>query len=86
MIMKSPLPVSKAFGCLILIGMSFLISPASATIFFEDGANRTVADVYDLMSTQKPTDDDRLVVFFYDPAFRLMSIFQHILRNIQARI
>jgi hypothetical protein len=47
--------------------MSFLILPASATIFFEDGANRTVADVYDLMSTPKPTDDDRPVVFFYDP-------------------
>jgi hypothetical protein len=61
------LPVITVVAVLILIGMSFSVFPVSATIFFEDGANRSVAEVYDLISTTKPPDDCSPVVFFYDP-------------------
>lgn len=58
------LPLITAF---IVIGMNFLVFPVSGTIFFEDGANRTVADVYDLMNTTNPADYDNPILFFYDP-------------------
>jgi len=67
MIKSHNFPVGTLMAVFILIGMSLSVFPASATIFFEDGANRTVADVYDLMNTTKPAEDGRPIVFFYDP-------------------
>jgi hypothetical protein len=67
MIQSRNIPVVTLMAVFVLIGMSLTIFPASATIFFEDGANRTVADVYDLMNTTKPAEDERPIVFFYDP-------------------
>ncbi len=67
MIRSHNFPVGTLMAVFILIGMILSVFPASATIFFEDGANRTVSDVYTLMNTTKPADDGRPIVFFYDP-------------------
>jgi len=63
--MQSPQKILIAV--LILTGMLLSITPASAVIFFEDGSNRTVSEVYDLMNTTHPAEDGSSVVFFYDP-------------------
>jgi hypothetical protein len=67
MIRSHNFPVGTLMAVFILIVMSLSVIPASATIFFEDGANRTVADVHNLMNNTKPEGDVRSVVFFYDP-------------------
>ena len=67
MIAKSRCQWVRMVVFLIFMGMSLAVFPVSATIFFEDGANRTVSDVYDLMNTTKPADNARAAVFFYDP-------------------
>lgn len=67
MIKTTKFPFQSLMAGIILIGLSLSLFPASATIFFEDGANRTVTDVYNLMNTTKPEDNIRAVVFYYDP-------------------
>jgi len=52
---------------LVLIGMSLAIFPVSATIFAEDGSNRTISDLYELTNSTNPGDLNGSAVFFYNP-------------------
>jgi len=63
----TPVPTAALIAVFILIGMSLSIFPASATIFFEDGSNRTISELYTLTNGSQPTDSTAPAVFFYDP-------------------
>jgi hypothetical protein len=67
--MAKPTQVSMAalIAVFILIGMSLSIFPASATIFFEDGSNRTISELYTMTNGSQPTDSAAPAVFFFDP-------------------
>ena len=65
--MRSSSDVPRIVAILMLIGMSICILPVSATIFTQDGSNRTVSELYNLTNSTRPTDTNGSVVFFYDP-------------------
>lgn len=52
---------------LIVIAINLIVFPANATIFFEDGSNRTVSELYTLTNSSPPTDSTIPAMFFYDP-------------------
>jgi hypothetical protein len=52
---------------LVFIGISLAVFPVSATIFAEDGSNRTVSDLYELTNSTNPGDLNGSAVLFYNP-------------------
>ncbi|MBN1167705.1 MAG: hypothetical protein JXA44_11340 [Methanospirillaceae archaeon] len=53
--------------CLLVLGMSIAMVPASATIFIEDGSEIEDGALYELIADVAPEYSEDAVVFFYDP-------------------
>jgi hypothetical protein len=47
--------------------MLLSVFPVSATIFSEDGSDRTISELHELMNNTILTDNYGSVMFFYDP-------------------
>jgi hypothetical protein len=58
---------STLWTLLILIAITLCVFPVTATIFADDGTNRTSSDLYNLTNSTQNFGTNSSVVFFFDP-------------------
>ncbi|HWQ67007.1 MAG TPA: hypothetical protein VN372_09065 [Methanospirillum sp.] len=65
--MKSRHELLRMGAFLLFMGMVFSVFPVSATIFSDDGFDRSADELYELTNGSKPYETNDTPVFFFDP-------------------
>lgn len=58
---------TRLFTFLLLIVVTLMLFPVSATVFTEDGSELTESELYEITNNTTPSDEKSPVIFLYDP-------------------